>query len=274
MSTENPFVPEPTLTPASSVGTTLRWWPAAGLLAVMAGMKLIMLVLETPPLPVIMITFMGPAAVSVVILFWWLFASRASLKEKLIGLGGTVCAAVVASLLLHFSMKGMSFALYVMPTGFALFALSLVLLANRPTLRLPVALIAATLGFGIWELVQLHGVTGKFSPEFSWRWSPTPEQEYVKSLAEQKSDTATAPVTPGENITRASAQWSDFRGPQRDGNLPGVTLDEDWNAAPPKLTWKTKIGPGWSSFTVAGNRLFTQEQRGDNEAKRQDTLGA
>ena len=26
-----------------------------------------------------------------------------------------------------------------------------------------------------------------------------------------------------------------------------------------------KVGPGWSSFVVAGNRLFTQEQRGKNE---------
>lgn len=266
MSTENPFVPEPALMTASSAGTTLRWWPAAGLLAVMAGMKLIMLVLEAPPFPVIMISFMGPAAVSGLIILWWLFASRASVKEKLIGLGGTVCAAAIAAMLLHFSMKGMSFVLYMLPTGSALFALSLVLLANRPTLRLPVALIAATFGFGIWALVQMHGVTGKFSPEFSFRWSPTAEQEYLKSLADQKSDAVAEPTAPNEIITRASAQWSDFRGPQRDGNLPGVTLNEDWKAAPPKLVWKSKIGPGWSSFTVAGNRLFTQEQRGDNEA--------
>lgn len=272
MSTENPFVPEPTITTVPIVGTALRWWPAAVLLVVMAGMKLMLSVLEAPPIPVIMIAFMGPAAVSVIILLWWLFASRASVKEKLIGLGGTVCAAIVTALCLHYSMKDMSFALYVLPTGSALFALSLVLLANRPKVRLPVALLAATFGFGIWELVQMHGVTGKFNPEFSWRWSPTAEQEYLKSLAEKKpdskteSDSAIESTAPGEIITRTSAQWSDFRGPNRDSNLPGVTLAEDWKTSPPKLAWKTKIGPGWSSFTVAGNRLFTQEQRGDNEA--------
>lgn len=266
MSTENPFVPEPTISTSANAGTTLRWWPAALLLAVMVGMKLIMLAFEAPPFPVIMIAFMGPAAVSVVILMWWLFASRASVKEKLIGLGGTICAAVIAAVCLHFSMKGMSFALYVLPAGTALFALALILLANRPSLRLPVAIMAATIGFGSWELVQMHGVTGKFSPEFSWRWSPTAEQEYLKSLADQKSDSTNESAAPGEIIARASAPWSDFRGPNRDGHLPGVTLAEDWKSAAPKLAWKTKIGPGWSSFTVAGNRLFTQEQRGDNEA--------
>ncbi len=227
MSTENPFFPEPTLTTTSSLATSLRWWPAAVLLSVMAGMKLMLSVLEAPPLAVIMIAFMGPAVVSVLILLWWLFASRAALKEKLVGLCGTVFAAASAAFLLHFSMKGMSFALYVLPTGAALFAASLVLLANRPKLRLSIALIAAAVGFGVWELVQMHGVTGKFSPEFSWRWSPTAEQEYLKSLADQKSDSAresdsanksdstTESAAPGETITRTSAQWSDFRGPNR-----------------------------------------------------------
>ena len=29
--------------------------------------------------------------------------------------------------------------------------------------------------------------------------------------------------------------------------------------------WKHRIGPGWGSFAVVGNRLFTQEQRGADE---------
>jgi outer membrane protein assembly factor BamB len=29
--------------------------------------------------------------------------------------------------------------------------------------------------------------------------------------------------------------------------------------------WRTRIGPGWSSFCVVGDRIFTQEQRGDYE---------
>src|SRR5690606_26784933 len=39
-----------------------------------------------------------------------------------------------------------------------------------------------------------------------------------------------------------------------------------WAQTPPRLVWKKRVGPGWSSFTVAGERLFTQEQRGEMEA--------
>src|SRR5262249_19075967 len=30
--------------------------------------------------------------------------------------------------------------------------------------------------------------------------------------------------------------------------------------------WRHRVGPGWSSFAVVGNRLYTQEQRGQDEA--------
>src|SRR5262249_6119951 len=33
----------------------------------------------------------------------------------------------------------------------------------------------------------------------------------------------------------------------------------------PKLLWWHRVGPGWSSFAVIGNRLYTQEQRGNDE---------
>ncbi len=59
--------------------------------------------------------------------------------------------------------------------------------------------------------------------------------------------------------------WPQFRGPKRDSVVPGVALDVDWKGHAPKQIWKRKVGPGWSSFSMAGNRLFTQEQRGENE---------
>src|SRR5262249_2985345 len=36
-------------------------------------------------------------------------------------------------------------------------------------------------------------------------------------------------------------------------------------AAPPKLRWRHRVGPAWSSVIVIGDRLYTQEQRGPQE---------
>ncbi len=48
--------------------------------------------------------------------------------------------------------------------------------------------------------------------------------------------------------------------------MPGIVLDPDLTAHPPQEIWRMRVGPGWSSFAVAGDRLFTQEQRGEDEA--------
>jgi outer membrane protein assembly factor BamB len=48
--------------------------------------------------------------------------------------------------------------------------------------------------------------------------------------------------------------------------VTGVKLDPDWAKRAPELVWKKRVGPGWGSFAVAGGKLFTQEQRGPDEA--------
>ena len=62
------------------------------------------------------------------------------------------------------------------------------------------------------------------------------------------------------------ARWPGFRGANREGVYTGPTLRTDWNEKAPKPAWKTKVGGGHSSMTIANGRLFTLEQWKSGEA--------
>jgi outer membrane protein assembly factor BamB len=44
-----------------------------------------------------------------------------------------------------------------------------------------------------------------------------------------------------------------------------VLIDTNWAQKPPVQLWRKPVGPGWSSFAVRENFVYTQEQRGDSE---------
>lgn len=62
-----------------------------------------------------------------------------------------------------------------------------------------------------------------------------------------------------------SGDWTDFRGPARDGRYGGPPIRTDWGAAPPAPLWKQPIGGGYASFVVGSGRAYTIEQRGGEE---------
>ena len=70
----------------------------------------------------------------------------------------------------------------------------------------------------------------------------------------------------GESISLSSGDWVEFRGRNRDGVIHSIKIATDWNTIPPRQLWRQRVGPAWSSVIVVGGRLYTQEQRGEQEA--------
>jgi outer membrane protein assembly factor BamB len=114
------------------------------------------------------------------------------------------------------------------------------------------------------SLLRWDGLSGDQQAEIHWRWEPTAEELFLR---EQKRSTPHAPPNAGEAVVEYTAgDWPEFRGPHRDGRVETGKPNLDWQTAPPRLLWKKRVGPGWSSVIVVGGRLFTQEQRGPMEA--------
>ena len=205
---------------------------------------------------------MGPLVCAALILLWWLLASRATWKEKLLGLVGLLVIAFAAHALADKSLKDFGLMMYMLPWGITAFALAVIVAdsINAPR-RVWLGLLAAAVGFGFWDLVRVDEIRGDFATTRNWRWQPSAEDQFLEGLVARQT-VAGQPATP----EMGPPTWSGFRGPHRDGIQPGVVLGEDWETQPPREIWRVAVGPGWSSFSVAGDRLFTQEQRGEQEA--------
>ena len=65
---------------------------------------------------------------------------------------------------------------------------------------------------------------------------------------------------------QASANWPQWRGPNRDGVSKETGLLKQWPAEGPPLVWKASgAGSGYSSFSIANGKLYTMGLRGNRE---------
>jgi outer membrane protein assembly factor BamB len=174
-----------------------------------------------------------------------------------------------------------------------------------PHSRRVALLVTVLVACGSLTLVRTEGIMGDGRALLAWRWTPSTEEQFLAKVRDEPAappaaaapattaapSTATAvpaaaeppvtrtdapaavepKVTPAADAPAAApptavrAEWPGFRGPERDGHIRGVRIATDWGASPPVEVWRRPIGPAWSSFAVAGDLLYTQEQRGDDE---------
>lgn len=225
------------------------------------------------------------------VLVWWAFFSRAPRADRWVGIVLMIVAMLATSRMLDKSiatgMMGLMFPVYSIPVlslAFVAWAIFSQRLSDVPRRASMVATIL--LACGGWTLLRSNGISGDAAADFAWRWSKTHEQRLVAQAGGLPVAFLAAPAPaeiPAERIVahrieeppvtlpplpvaaKSVANWPRFRGPGRDSIVPGTRIETDWHTSPPVELWRRPIGPGWSSFAVLGDLLYTQEQRGDDE---------
>jgi hypothetical protein len=243
-----------------------RIWPAVVLVGLYWAYAGISSALEMPTF----IRFMSQTGVLLLVmvgfLIWWLFNRRIKWSDRLLVLGSAVAAPVVGYLLADKTLGPITImnGIPVMLTAWAAWVL-LAQKASRPLWRngLVAVLFGSLISFA---LFRMEGLKGEGQADLHWRWSRRPEELYLARRSASPEAGSSATTRDAAPLILRPGDWPGFRGPNRDSVVRGITVSTDWTKSPPMGLWRRRVGPGWSSMAVVDGRLFTQEQRGQNEA--------
>ncbi len=256
----------------SGAGGKPRLWPPVALVAAYWMVYIGAGVADLGAYPKFFTRMIALGLLTLVFALWWLFTRRLPLRDRLIVLAATVAIFVIAMMLIHPTVQGLQLVLqfWAMPgmltawTAWLLYTRN----ASRQLCRNGMIVLAA-LAWAPTTAVRLDGLKGAGAGAFHWRWTLSGEEQFLAERAARReaADGEAAGDEPGAvQLVAAADDWPEFRGPQRDGAVHGVMIRTDWDKASPTQLWKRRVGPGWSSIIVIGDRLFTQEQRENKEA--------
>ncbi|HEU4510779.1 MAG TPA: hypothetical protein VFR78_21290, partial [Pyrinomonadaceae bacterium] len=232
---------------------------------------------------------MGSLFFALAVFVWWAFFSRSAWPERLGGLALIAATLGVTWLLKHDSMWLpwlFAYAIPVLCIAFVAWAVATRNLPNR--VRRATMVATVVVACGAWLLLRQDGINGDHNADFGWRWAASSEERLLAATSNEPPPTAAPAVAPtiapvSSAATTASpsptpatetakpaavetqAEWPGFRGPRRDGIVRGVRIKTDWSSSPPAQIWRRPVGPGWSSFAVNRDLVYTQEQRGEDE---------
>ena len=265
-SVQTPTAPtnEPTQTDKSTLRKPLRLWPGVvAVVIVWIGWWVMPRIGPEFFLPGLIVAFAGLIAT----LVWWLFFSRAPWLERLGAIVLMIVAVFITKRIVHPSIATGAMGMLLPVLAIPVLCLALVVWAAA-TRRLSanlrrVSLVAAiVLACGAFTLIRTNGITGDAGSELHLRWTKTHEEKLLAQGNDEPANSAPLPATPAN---ASGTEWPAFRGPDRNSVVRGTHIKTDWAASPPVELWRRPIGPGWSSFSVSGGRVYTQEQRGNEE---------
>jgi outer membrane protein assembly factor BamB len=208
----------------------------------------------------------APAVLLLLFSIWWWCNRRIRLRDRVYGcllvIGTGVAVAPFCHQSIWFGLPtiGLPLALTVL-TGWMVFTQWTGFAWRRWGL-----LVVLPLSWAYFAMIRIDGINADLQSTTRWRWTPTAEEVFLAERARETSPASRAPRPAAyAPLSLSAGDWPAFRGPEREGVISGITIGTDWNTAPPKLLWRLRVGPAWSSLIVIGDRLFTQEQRGELE---------
>jgi outer membrane protein assembly factor BamB len=208
----------------------------------------------------------APALLLLLFSIWWWSNRRIALADRVYGCLLVVGTGVAVAPFCH---KSIWFGLPTIGLPLALTVLTLWMLLIQWTgfaWRRLGLLVALALTWAYFALIRIDGINADLQSTTRWRWTPTAEEVFLADRDREANVASRAP-RPATHapVILSAGDWPAFRGAEREGVIAGITIATDWNTAPPKLLWRKRVGPAWSSVIVIGGRLFTQEQRGEQE---------
>lgn len=207
------------------------------------------------------------ALLVLVLLGWWMLNRRIPWTERLIGVLLLLGAGAAVEPLCHPSIGGyIGLALGGLPLALTAVVLWLYVVNRLPIVwRRVGGVVAVLVAWGWFTLIRMNGFDASLQADTHWRWDPSPEELFLQEQADATNAGAPSAIADQWNPKIGPNDWTGFRGPQRDGVVRGVRIATDWKTNPPQPSWRRRVGPAWSSLVVLGDRLFTQEQRGEQE---------
>ena len=168
--------------------------------------------------------------------------------------------------------QGVGFTFFALLTWWVFFS------GIRIWIRLSTALILLVgIGVTLTQCVRKVDFEGDMRPHFWFVWDPPSPSEKAQQWLNANappSGTAASSDAAKPDATEASADtrvkitaedWPRYCGATGSREISEPQCSFDWNTHPPKELWRHPVGDAWSSFSIVGTRLFTQEQRGTQE---------
>ncbi len=210
-----------------SASRALRVWPAVILVALMIITRFVPAFLEGGLAKYWMFAMMGPMVCCLLLVIWWLAASRATWKERVFGFLGLAAVFAMVIVLVEPLMRGPGTIYITLPMGMSAFVAGAALFQKRrPLARTSAALLLAAAGFGFSVLLRNGGMNGEYQLTLHWRWAPTAEEQML--AARTSSSAAPNPNMPS-NLALANPEWPGFRGADRSGTCHGPMIATNWS---------------------------------------------